>query len=80
MRDHEMAEREQRRQQRVRELGLPLNTGKPWTLGEEAALQALFRHGLRAGEIARRFGRSRDAVAARLVRLGLLCDPPGKLP
>lgn len=65
-------EREQRRQQRVREQGLPVNTGKPWTSGEEAVLQALFRRGLRADDIARRFGRSRDAVAARLMRLGLV--------
>jgi hypothetical protein len=67
--------RELRRQQRVRELNLPLNAGKPWTAGEDAALQALFRHGLRASDIARRFGRSRDAVAARLMRLGLMVEP-----
>lgn len=66
--------RELRRQQRVRELNLPLNAGKPWTPGEDAALQALLRHGLRASDIARRFGRSRDAVAARLVRLSLIAD------
>jgi hypothetical protein len=64
--------RELRRQQRVRALNLPLNTGKPWTTGEDAALQALARHGLRADDIARRFGRSRDAVSARLIRLGLV--------
>ncbi|WP_341914987.1 hypothetical protein [Ferrovibrio terrae] len=69
-----LQEREQRRQQRVRALNLPLNTGKPWTSGEDAALQALVRHGLRAEDIARRFGRSRDAVAARLVRLGLVAE------
>lgn len=68
--------RELRRQQRVRELNLPLNAGKPWTSGEDAALQALVRHGLRASDIARRFGRSRDAVAARLIRLGLIADEP----
>ncbi|MEK9969271.1 MAG: GIY-YIG nuclease family protein [Ferrovibrio sp.] len=66
--------REMRRQQRVRTLNLPLNAGKPWTAGEDAALQALARHGLRADDIARRFGRSRDAVAARLMRLGLVLD------
>lgn len=66
--------REMRRQQRVRELNLPLNAGKPWTPGEDAALQALMRHGLKASDIARRFGRSRDAVAARQVRLGLIAD------
>jgi len=74
-----LVEREQRRQQRVRDLGLPLNTGKAWTSDEERVLRALFRRGLRAGEIARRVGRSRDAVAARLVRLGLL-EEGTKLP
>lgn len=63
---------EQRRQQRVREQNLLLNAGKPWTPGEDAVLQALLRHGLRIEDIARRFGRSRDAVAARVVRLGLI--------
>lgn len=80
IREIEMPEREQRRQQRVRELGLPLNTGKPWTPGEDAALRALFRHGLRADDIARRFGRSRDAVAARLMRMGLPGEERGKVP
>lgn len=75
-----LIEREQRRQQRVRDLGQPLNTGKAWTSDEERVLRALFRRGLRAGEIARRVGRSRDAVAARLVRLGLLEEGGGKLP
>ena len=65
---------EMRRQQRVRELNLPINAGKPWTAGEDAALQALLRHGLRPSDIARRFGRSRDAVAARLIRLGLMIE------
>jgi len=77
---YEPVEREQRRQQRVRDLGLPLNTGKAWTSAEERALRSLFGRGLRAGEIARRVGRSRDAVAARLVRLGLVEDGDGKRP
>lgn len=75
-----LVDREQRRQQRVRDLGLPLNTGKAWTAAEERALRSLFTRGLRAGEIARRVGRSRDAVAARLVRLGLVEEAGDKLP
>lgn len=69
---------ELRRQQRVREQNLLLNAGKPWTAGEDAVLQALLRHGLRIDDIARRFGRSRDAVAARVVRLGLAERRPAR--
>lgn len=66
------ADSEERRRHRVSQLGQPPNTGKPWTDHEEKALRALLMRGLRAAEIARRFGRSRDAVASRMGRLGLV--------
>ncbi|MFN4311108.1 MAG: GcrA family cell cycle regulator [Ferrovibrio sp.] len=66
------ADSEERRRHRVQQLGQPPNTGKPWTDHEEKALRSLLQRGLRAAEIARRIGRSRDAVASRMGRLGLV--------
>jgi predicted GIY-YIG superfamily endonuclease len=66
------ADSEERRRHRVQQLGQPPNTGKPWTDHEENALRSLLQRGLRAAEIARRIGRSRDAVASRMGRLGLV--------
>lgn len=46
--------------------------GKPWTADEEARLAAAHEGGATPAELAELFQRSKGAVNARLVRLGLL--------
>ena len=50
----------------------PTNRGKPWTADEEARAHAAWAAGDDAADIGRALGRSRGAVMARLVRLGLV--------
>lgn len=50
----------------------PANRGKPWTAEEEERAHAAWSAGDDAADIARALGRSRGAVMARLVRLGLV--------
>lgn len=52
---------------------LPGNAGNPWTREEEMEVERRFKMGESAGEIARRHGRTKGAIIARLERLGL--DP-----
>jgi GcrA cell cycle regulator len=42
-----------------------------WDAKEVAALETLWANGQSAGEIARRLGQSRNAVCAKLLRMGL---------
>ncbi len=50
----------------------PANRGRPWTDAEHASLADAFAEGTAPVDIARSMGRTRGAVLARLVRLGLL--------
>jgi len=52
----------------------PDNAGKPWTKEEEERLVDEYRSGITTNEIAKLHNRSRGAVTARLVRLGLITD------
>ncbi len=51
---------------------LPRQAGKPWSQEEDEALAAAFKAGSSAGELAEAHCRTRGAIAARLVRLGLI--------
>jgi hypothetical protein len=46
------------------------NAGKPWTPGEEAALTRAFEEGATISQLARKHGRTRQAIQGRLYRLG----------
>ncbi len=46
------------------------NAGKPWNLQDEEELCRMFDDGYTIKEICAYFGRSRGAIAARLVKLG----------
>jgi len=52
----------------------PDNAGKPWTKEEEDQLIEEYQSGITAIEIAKIHNRSKGAIAARLVRLGLITD------
>jgi len=52
----------------------PDNAGKPWTKEEEDQLVKEYQSGITAIEIAKIHNRSKGAIAARLVRLGLITD------
>lgn len=49
----------------------PANKGKPWSADEEERLRAAWKAGDEPPEIATALGRTRHAVLARAVRLGL---------
>lgn len=52
----------------------PDNAGKPWTKDEEEQLTEEYRGGIAASEIAKLHNRSKGAITARLVRLGMVSD------
>ncbi|MFZ5478096.1 MAG: hypothetical protein ACOZNI_15080 [Myxococcota bacterium] len=52
----------------------PPNRGRPWSPEEEEEIRARLDAAEDAGAIAERLGRSRGAVLARAVRLGLLTE------
>lgn len=51
---------------------VPPNTGKPWTSGDDQELRYQYTEGRTVKEIAKNFGRTRWAIEARLVKIGLL--------
>lgn len=53
---------------------LPENAGKPWSSDEERTLVSEYRAGQKGTDIAKSHQRSKEAVAARLVRLGEISD------
>lgn len=48
------------------------NAGKPWSDVEKEILVNEYRSGLKINEISKRHGRSRGAIEAKLVQLGLI--------
>ena len=48
----------------------PDNAGKPWTPSEEAELVQAFEAGAKLSQLARKHGRTRQAIQGRLYRLG----------
>src|SRR4051794_8177229 len=52
----------------------PGNAGKPWTTAEEAELVRAFEAGVKLDQLARKHGRTRQAIHGRLYRLGKM--PP----
>ena len=66
-------ERREQARQRAAERGLPENTGQAWTEEQDRELTRLFREENMGGkELSDIFGRTRGAVAARLVKIGML--------
>jgi len=59
---------------RERDTAAPGNAGKSWSPDEDAALAEAFDAGERLAEIASRFGRAEESIAARLVRIGKAPD------
>jgi hypothetical protein len=57
-------ETERRRQ------NLPANTGKPWSVEEDARLAGAFDEGKSMVDLARAHDRTRGSIQARLVKLG----------
>ncbi len=52
----------------------PTNAGKPWTTEESNLLIAEYQSGMTGTELAKTHKRSKGAIAARLVRLGVIAD------
>lgn len=50
----------------------PANRGKPWAPDDDERVSTGFQAGIEPAAIAREVGRTRGAVVARLVRLGLM--------
>lgn len=60
--------------------GLPPAAGKPWTAEEDARLTSEFQTTKDVVALAERHARTRGAIEARLVRLGLIAPPKGPAP
>ncbi len=58
----------------VKKKNLPDNAGSPWTTEEERKLLDRYNAGMTAAEIAKEHQRTRSAIAARLVELGVVSD------
>lgn len=56
--------------------GGPANARKPWTPEDDEKLASAFEAGSGVSQLMKDFGRTRNAVEARLVKLGKL--PPGR--
>lgn len=50
------------------------NAGKPWTEEDEEILCQMFETGCTSREMCKRFGRTKGAIGARLVRLGKISE------
>jgi len=59
---------------RERGAAAPSNAGKSWSPDEDTALAEAFDAGERLADIASRFGRTEESIAARLVRIGKVPD------
>lgn len=72
-------EREVKREQRLARarLGMPVNTGRSWTPGEEAMLLKQYSGGRSVQELAELHRRTVGSIQARLERLGQVSmEPP----
>lgn len=65
-------ERDVKREQRLARarLGMPVNTGKSWSVGEEAMLLKLYSAGSTVQELAELHRRTVGSICARLEKLG----------
>lgn len=50
----------------------PENAGKPWTDTEKKEVEAEYNSGMKISEIARRHGRSRGSIEAKLAQMGVI--------
>ena len=71
-------EREARRPRHRPEAALPAAAGAPWTPDEDARLKDEFESTTDLAVLAERHARTRGAISARLVRLGLLPPTSGR--
>ena len=53
---------------------VPWKRGMPWTPGDEEELMQLFKQGVCLEDIAKHFGRTKNAIIARLGKLGVIRD------
>ncbi|HMO82339.1 MAG TPA: hypothetical protein PKD24_16295 [Pyrinomonadaceae bacterium] len=67
---------EQVEERKKRTRSLPPNAGKPWTSNEDTNLHDEFKKGASIGELAKRYGRTRGSIEARLAKLGLIEQGP----
>jgi hypothetical protein len=53
---------------------MPTNAGKPWSVEAEKELCEMYNEGISAHELCEHFHRTRESIAARLVRLGKISE------